>query len=268
MLSAWQQKCYDNLLNVRRKAPLVHNITNFVVMNSSANILLSIGAQPVMAHALSEVEDMVKLSSALVINIGTLDETWVSAMIKAGLAANSLGIPIVFDPVGAGATKFRTDKSLEILDLLRISVLRGNASEISAIAGFDGAMGVDSIHNVDNFIDISRDISNKYSCVVGISGERDLISDSRRVARVANGHSIMTRVTGTGCGLSATTGAFIAANEDPFEAVVSAFSYYSLAGELAYKIAQHPGSFESAFIDALEYINIDDFINANIQVEE
>ncbi|MCK5832317.1 hydroxyethylthiazole kinase [bacterium] len=250
----WIKHVEANLEAVRQKKPLVHNITNFVVMNSSANILLAIGAQPVMAHAINEVEDMVSIANSLVLNIGTLSNELVEAMILAGKKANKLGVPVIFDPVGAGATRLRTEKSMEILREVKLAVIRGNASEINSIAGSDGARGVDSIHDVDKMVDFALDISQRYNCIIGISGKRDLITDGTRIVRVSNGNPIMTRVTGIGCGLTATVGAFIGANEDPLTAAVSAFGYYAIAGDLAFQETPYPGSFLAKFIDALSYI--------------
>ncbi|HHS50919.1 MAG TPA: hydroxyethylthiazole kinase [candidate division Zixibacteria bacterium] len=251
----WNAIVKANLQAVRESAPLVHNITNFVVMNSSANILLAQGAQPVMAHAVNEVEDMIKIASALVINIGTLTDEWVRAMILAGKTANEIGVPVVFDPVGAGATKLRSEKTEEILTEVKPSVIRGNASEINAIAGFEGARGVDSVHDVDGIGEFAKALAKSHDCVVGVSGERDLITDGELTIRVANGVPLMTRVTGVGCGLSATVGAFIGVNENVFDATVSAFGFYALAGDLAFTMAKLPGSFMPAFIDALHYLD-------------
>ncbi len=250
----WKTIIGENLDNVRLKHPLVHNITNFVVMNSSANILLAQGAQPVMAHAHNEVEDMVGIANSLVLNIGTLTDEWVESMILAGKRANELGIPVIFDPVGAGATNLRTRKSEEIMSSIDISVLRGNASEINAIAGAAGARGVDSVHSIDDVMANAPKIAKAHNCIVAISGERDLIADGDRIVRVANGNQIMTLVTGLGCGLSATVAAFIGANDDAFEATVSAFGFYNIAGEVAFEKTRYPGSFEAAFIDALNYL--------------
>jgi len=250
----WKNIVRENLDNVRLKRPLVHNITNFVVMNSSANILLAQGAQPVMAHAYNEVEDMVSIANSLVLNIGTLTDDWVESMILAGKKANELGIPVIFDPVGAGATKLRTEKSEKILSNVGITVLRGNASEINAIAGAAGARGVDSVHTIEDVMANAPKIARAQDCIVAISGERDLITDGDRIVRVANGRPIMTMVTGLGCGLSATVAAFIGANDNIFEATVSAFGFYNIAGEVAFEKTHYPGSFEAAFIDALNYV--------------
>ncbi len=258
MSANWKQELSRNLRNVREKHPLVHNITNFVVMNSSANILLAQGAFPVMAHAPNEVEDMVALANCLVLNIGTLTDEWVRAMILAGKRANKLKIPVVLDPVGAGATPLRTSKSLEIIENVELAAIRGNASEIRALGNTGGkTRGVDAIHGVDEVSDIAKKLAGEHNTIVGVSGKVDLITDGSRVVRVSNGVPMMSVVTGTGCGLSATVGAFIGANEKSIEAVVSAFAFYGLSGEKAAQSSNGPGSFEIAFRDALFLLSPD-----------
>ncbi len=262
----WAKLVEKNLGNVREKHPLVHNITNFVVMNSSANILLAEGAFPVMAHAINEVEDMVAIASALVLNIGTLTDDWIDSMIAAGKAANKKGIPVVLDPVGAGATPLRTRASRKILDAVDIAVIRGNASEINSLVNKAGkTRGVDSIHGVDDVIDGANFLALERKCIVAVSGKRDLIADGKHAVRIGNGVPMMGMVTGTGCGLSATVGAFIAVNDDAFEATVSAFAYFGLAGEIANKSAKGPGSFEIAFRDALYNLSVDDLKKVDIE---
>ncbi len=244
---------------VRAESPLVHNITNFVVMNSSANILLAAGAAPVMAHAPEEVAEMAGIAGALVLNIGTLTVPWVDSMIAAGCAANAKGTPVILDPVGSGATAFRTAACRRILRDVRVSVLRGNASEIASLVGVTASTrGVDAADGITPELEAAaRVFALRESCVVGISGDRDLVTDGRRLFRVANGHPLMTRVTGTGCGLSAVVGAFCAVARDcePVEAVAAAFGFYGLCGETAFRAASAPGSFYSAFLDALHTVS-------------
>jgi hydroxyethylthiazole kinase len=239
---------------VRDISPLVHNITNYVVMNSSANILLAIGASPVMAHCRTEVAEMTGISGALVLNIGTIEESWLEAMLAAGHAANAKGIPVILDPVGSGATTFRTSSVKRILDECRVSVLRGNASEVFSLLG-PGARtkGVDSLLSfTDSHVETTRQMAKDLGCIVAVSGETDCITDGERVFLVKNGHPLMTRVTGIGCGLSAVTAAFCAVSEaDMTASVASAFGFYGICGEIAAKTANKPGSFEVAFIDAL-----------------
>lgn len=248
---------------VRERKPLVHNITNFVVMNSSANVLLAQGASPVMAHSIDEVVDMVALAGALVLNIGTLEQDWVSSMIAAGRAANDRGIPVILDPVGAGATPYRTATAQRLLDEVKVTVLRGNASEVHALlpapsppgqAGRSAeaqTKGVDALHSVEEVKEIAAALARQRSLIVGVSGAIDYITDGQRSFRVANGHPLMPVVTGLGCGLTATVGAFCAVAEEVLEATAAAFAFYGLAGEVAARTASAPGSFQMAFLDAL-----------------
>ncbi|BBO85639.1 hydroxyethylthiazole kinase [Desulfosarcina ovata subsp. sediminis] len=244
----------DLLAEIRKTAPLIHNITNMVVMNATANILLAVGASPVMAHSRHEAEEMASMAGALVINIGTLSDPWVEAMLLAARAANRTGCPVILDPVGAGATAYRSRSVRNLIDDASVSVIRGNASEVLSLvdAGVT-TKGVDSsLALSDAAIDAARGIASHYGCVVAISGERDLITDGDRVLRVANGVPLMTRVTGLGCGLSAVVGAFCAvAGADRLAAVAAAFGFYGLCGELALKVSDRPGSFYVAFLDAL-----------------
>ncbi len=242
------------LEKIRKKSPLVHNITNFVVMNATANILLAIGASPVMAHSRKEVADMAAIAGALVLNIGTLAEKWIEAMLLAGKAANQRGIPVILDPVGAGATGYRTRAVKHILDEVNISVIRGNASEVLSLAVDDvKTKGVDtSLSLSDEIVAASGAIARQHACIVAISGEKDIITNGTRMFRVANGVPLMTRVTGLGCGLSAVAGAFCSvARDDLLAATAAAFGFYGLCGELALAASDRPGSFFVAFLDSL-----------------
>jgi hydroxyethylthiazole kinase len=243
---------------VREKAPLVHNITNYVVMNFTANITLALGAQPVMAHAPEELEEMVGYASALVLNIGTLDRYWVESMILAGNAASKRGIPVILDPVGAGATKLRTETAMKLLDEVAVSVIRGNAGEILALAGQAGAVrGVDSTAKADSAREIAQNLASQRELTVAVTGPVDLITDGSHTFEVRNGHPLMGRVTGTGCGATATIAAFvgIAKNEEHCAATACALARYGLAGEVAASRAQGPGSFVPAFLDALASVD-------------
>lgn len=251
----------DRLESIRQTAPLIHNITNYVVMNSSANSLLALGASPVMAHCRDEVEEMVSFAGALVLNIGTLQADWVDAMVVAARAANAKGIPVVLDPVGAGATKLRTEAVRRIMGESRIAVLRGNASEVFSLRSASiKTKGVDSALDFsDEMVDAAKQLSQAMNCVVAISGPVDCITDGRRVFRVANGHPLMTKVTGMGCGLSAVTGAFCAVDlDDPARATAAAFGVYGLCGDRAVALSDKPGSFAVAFIDQLYALNRED----------
>jgi hydroxyethylthiazole kinase len=242
------------LTKIRSGAPLIHNITNYVVMNSTANILLATGAAPVMAHCLSEVEEMTAMAGALVLNIGTLQEDWVESMIVAARKANTKGIPVILDPVGAGATALRTAAVRKILSQADISVVRGNASEILSLAS-DGIVtkGVDSSVELSGQVAAAaRHLAADNKCIIAISGPQDCVTDGRRIYTIANGHPLMARVTGTGCGLSAVTAAFCAmARDELLQATAAAFGFYGLCGELAAVISDKPGSFFVAFLDSL-----------------
>ena len=248
------KKAAENLRRVRGKKPLVHNITNYVVMNFTANALLACGASPVMAHAAEEVEEMVSLAGALVLNIGTLSPSWIQAMLKAGKRANALRVPVILDPVGAGATRLRTDSARRIIEELSIQVIRGNASEILSLAGEKSGSrtkGVDSVHTVDEVTETAVALARELGTTLAITGAVDLISDGEGVCRVMNGHEMMSHVTGTGCTATVIIGAFLAVNPDPLEAATTGLSYFGLAGEKASDRASGPGSFQVALLDAL-----------------
>lgn len=241
-----------NLETLRAKSPLVHNITNFVVMNFTANALLAVGASPVMAHAMEEVEDMVSIAGALVVNIGTLSPDWVDGMVLAMKKAKSIGVPIILDPVGAGATPYRNNVLKRLLDAASPTIIRGNASEIMALAGLDiQTKGVDSSAAVNDSLEAARQLSNNYGSVVSVSGPTDLIVFKDKIAYVNNGVSLMTGVTGMGCTASTLAGAFAAIQSDPFEAAVSAAATMGVAGQLAWEKTTSPGTFQMEFLNAL-----------------
>jgi hydroxyethylthiazole kinase len=241
----------EDLRRIRAEAPLVHNITNLVVMNSTANTLLAVGASPVMAHAIEEVEEMVGLARALVLNIGTLSAPWVHAMTRAGQRARARGIPVVLDPVGVGATSYRTATASRLLETVAPGIIRGNASEIRALAGEGHATkGVDSTETSDDALRAAQVLSRR-GCVVTVSGAVDAIVDGDTVVRVANGVSLMTRVTGMGCAATALIGAFAAVNPSPSAAAAHAMIVTGVAGELAAERAAGPGTFWVHWLDAL-----------------
>lgn len=249
----------EALGRVRAEAPIVHNITNYVVMNTTANALLALGASPVMAHAPQEMQDMVGIARALVLNIGTLSESWIEAMSLAGRAARSRGIPIVLDPVGAGATAYRTATARRLLSELAPAIVRGNASEIRALASdVGGTRGVDSAHGSEESVDAARALSEAHGCVVSMSGATDVIVSGASVARVRNGAPIMTRVTGMGCTASALTGALAAVGDSPFRAATQTMAILGVAGELAAQRAAGPGSFQVELLDALARLEPDE----------
>jgi hydroxyethylthiazole kinase len=237
---------------IRERKPLVHNITNYVVMNETANAVLALGALPVMAHAREEVEEMVGLAGALVLNIGTLEEAWVAAMVAAGAAANARGVPIVLDPVGAGATRYRTETAKRLLDTLDVAVLRGNAGEVATLVGVEAEVrGVESIGAGGDPAELARQAARTLGVVASVTGAVDHVSDGERSAAVSNGHPLLASITGTGCMSTAITGCFLAATDDAFEAAVDALVAFGVAGEDAAAEATGPGSFHVALYDSL-----------------
>lgn len=245
-------KAAENLQKIRETKPLIHNITNLVVMNYTANVLLAMGASPVMAHAENEVEDMVGFAGALVLNIGTLTDTWVASMVLAGEKATALQKPIVLDPVGAGATPFRTASAKAIIEKTKVSVIRGNASEILSLGDQQSATkGVDSMHSVQDAAETASLLAQELDTTLAITGSIDLVTDGSRVFNIANGHSLMPYVTGTGCSATAVIGAFTAVDGDFVTAAATALAYFGLAGEMAGKVVNGPGSFMIHLLDAL-----------------
>jgi hydroxyethylthiazole kinase len=241
------------LRDLRQRKPLVHQITNYVVMNETANATLALGALPVMAHAGEEVEEMVRLASALVLNIGTLSEHWVEAMLLAGGAANARGIPVVLDPVGVGATEYRTTTARRILDLVDVTVLRGNAGEIATLVGAQAEVrGVESISTSLEPAELAGEAARRLGVIASVTGPVDHVSDGERVLAVANGHELLAAVTGTGCMSSAITGCFLAGKAgEPLEAAAEALAAFGVAAEDAAAGANGPGTFHARLYDAL-----------------
>ena len=251
-MKSLSEKAARNLAEIRKKKPLIHNITNYVVMNYTANALLAMGASPVMAHASNEVEEMVSFAGTLVLNIGTLTNDWISSMIKAGKKASESETPIILDPVGSGATSLRTSAAKRIIQETRVSVIRGNASEILSLRKDDSqTKGVDSIHSVEEAEGSAKILAGELEIVLAVTGPTDLITDGKQVIRVSNGHPLMGYVTGTGCTASATIGAFLSVDKDPVSAAATALAFFGLAGEVAAQNAFAPGSFMIAMLDAL-----------------
>lgn len=243
---------YQDLWRIRQNSPLVHNITNYVVMNSTANALLSLGASPVMAHAREEVAEMTGIASALVINIGTLSPRWILAMSEAAKTAGERGIPIVLDPVGAGATSFRTETANQLIRETPPSIIRGNGSEIMALSqAGTTTRGVDSTSGSDRALESATSLSRATGAVVCITGKTDYIVDKDTVTAVKNGHDLMPKVTGLGCTASALCGAFAAVNPDAGRAATHALAVMGIAGEMAAEDARGPGTLQLHFLDAL-----------------
>ena len=245
------------LHQMRATAPLIHNITNYVAMNIMANVLLSAGASPAMVHAREEVEEFAGLSQALTINIGTLDAAWAEAMEMAARSITAAGRPWVLDPVGVGATRFRQEVCARLLTLSP-SVIRGNASEILALGGLGGqGRGVDAADPVTAAEAAARDLAQRTGAVVAVSGPVDFVTDGTSAYRISNGHALMPRVTALGCSLNGVIAAFLV-GQDRLGATVSALAYFGLAGERAAQGAAGPGSFQTAFLDALHALTPDD----------
>ncbi|MFU1794320.1 hydroxyethylthiazole kinase [Paenibacillus azoreducens] len=241
---------------IKRRRPLVHNITNVVVTNFTANGLLAVGASPVMAYAREEVADMAKMAGALVLNLGTLSAELVEAAILAGRSANQHGVPVLLDPVGAGATPFRTKAALEILNNVRVSLVRGNAAEVANLIGEAAAIkGVDAdgMEEAEAPTDLAARAAHRIGSVVAISGREDVITDGETGYVIHGGHPMLTRVTGTGCLLTSVMGAFAAVESDILKAGAAGLAFYGAAAVRAYAAAgkRGPGSFQAAFLDAL-----------------
>jgi len=244
---------------VRLKSPLVHNITNYVVMNNTANGLLSIGASPVMAHSVDEVAEMAGIASSLVINIGTLDAEWVKAMLIAGKTASERKIPIVFDPVGAGATSYRTTTCWQIIKECKPSIIRGNASEIMALSNANmKTKGVDSTDSSDSALESAKALAAETGAVVVISGQTDYITNGQDILKVFNGNPLMARVTGMGCTATAVVAAFAAVNPDMMTAGAHGMAIMGIAGEIAARKASGNGSMQVYFLD--ELYNLDESV--------
>ena len=248
------------LEKLKEKRPLVHNITNYVVMNFTANTLLAMGASPVMAHAVDEVEEMVSFANALVINIGTLSKQWIESMLKAGKRANEIGLPVILDPVGSGATSFRTNTFRNLAKELKLSVVRGNASEILSIrSDYVRTKGVETSHGAEEALETARAAAREIDSVAAITGPVDLVTDGARVIRCYNGHPLLGSVTGTGCAATAAIAAFNSITNDSLEAASAGLAFFGLAGEVAGAKANSPGSFMVALLDALHEITPEEF---------
>ncbi len=239
---------------VRAQRPLVHQITNHVVMNDSANLTLHLGALPVMAHAADEVAEMAAHAGALVLNIGTLSPPWIEGMLIAGRSAGDHGVPVILDPVGAGATTYRTETARRILDSVAVRLVRGNAGEIAALIGQSGQVrGVESVGEVGDPATLARLAATQLGTVVAMTGKRDVITDGERTVEVDNGHEYLTQLTGTGCMSTLACAAFAAVDADAVQAAASALTAYGVAAELGAETAgvHGPASFKIAFFDAV-----------------
>ena len=249
--------------NVRKKSPLIHNITNYVTVNDCANIVIACGASPIMADDKDEVAEITTICAGLNINIGTLNSRTIDSMLIAGKKANELGHPVVLDPVGAGASRLRTNTAVKILGEVKLAVIRGNISEIKTLAfGGGTTKGVDADvadkvteDNLDEVVAFAKSFSAKTGAVIAITGAIDIVADDQKAYCIRNGHPMMSAITGTGCQLSAMTAAFVTANtEYPLEAAAASVAAMGLAGEIAYKrVSERDGnsSYRNYIIDAI-----------------
>ncbi len=232
--------------------PLVHHITNYVTVNDCANVCICAHGSPVMTDEAKDIPEMVKISSAVVLNIGTLNDRTVESMIIAGKTANNLGIPVILDPVGVGATKYRTDVATEIIEKCKPSVIKGNGGEIGVLSGLGGEVkGVDSQSTSCDIGKAVKELSLKHGCIVAASGPTDYVSDGINIYELSNGCEYQGYVSGTGCMLSSVIGCYAGACKASAESVISAISVFNIAAELASKNSSGPGSFKTAFLDSL-----------------
>lgn len=251
-MSNLPEAVFQVLEKVRATTPLVHHITNMVVMNDTANITLHIGASPVMAHAKEEVAEMVGLAQALVLNIGTLTPQLVDAMVIAGRKANELSVPVIFDPVGVGATSLRTQSAKRILDEVEVAVIRGNSAELSILAGHDAVVrGVDAVGTAAPASDVAQAVAVKFGAIAAVTGQRDYVSDGSTVIEISNGHPLMAALTGTGCMATSVVAGFVAVEENHLLATAAALTCYGVAGEIAAEKSAGPGSFKTALFDVM-----------------
>lgn len=263
------ESLYRDVGLIRQTHPLIHNITNLVVMPTTANFLLALGAAPIMAHAQEELVEIIQLAHALVINIGTLDETWLAAIKQAQHAALKRNIPIVFDPVGAGASRYRTQASLSIIQS-GVDVIRGNASEIMAL--LDDSIttkGVDSTQISSHALLSAQTLAEQHRCIVAVSGQIDFIVSATQTTALNYGTPLLTKVVGMGCALTAMIASFLAINPQRFEACVHAMAWMGLVSEYAEKKSAGPGSFYSQLLDSLYSVQKNDlqaFLKSSIPI--
>lgn len=251
----WAEQAAEVLACLREQRPLIHHITNFVVMNDTANVTLHIGALPVMAHAVEEVAEMVQAAGALVLNPGTLTPAWVESMVVAGRQANALGIPVVLDPVGAGATRLRTESARRLLTEVHVAVVRGNLGEISTLAGLGGEVkGVESLAGGADALAVARALSREHGVTVAITGALDVIASEAGALGVENGHPWLTSITGSGCMATTMVAAFAAVEPNFLLAAAAGLACFGIAAEEAASHARGPGSFKVALMDALYHL--------------
>lgn len=254
------KKCLEN---VRKNVPLVHNITNYVTVNDVANILLACGGSPIMSDEPEDVEDITSICGGLNINIGTLHKSSIEGMMRAGKRANELGHPVLLDPVGAGASKLRTDTALHIMEEIKLTVIRGNISEVKTLVSGSGTTkGVDADvadavteDTLDDAVAFVKAFAKASGCIIAVTGAIDLVSDGDRCYVIRNGRPEMGKITGTGCQLSGMMTAYVTANpECPLEAAAAAVCVMGLAGEIGWSRMQEGdgnSTYRNRIIDAV-----------------
>ena len=251
---------------LQNKHALIHHITNYVTVNDCANVVLAIGASPIMADEISEVEEMVGICNALVLNIGTANERTIASMLKAGKAANAKGIPVVLDPVGVGATPFRRQSVAKLMDAISFSVIRGNMAEIKTIAGLEAkSSGVDSLEEESDGAKIALTLAKKLGCVIAITGKIDIVSDGDSTYALENGDVALTNVTGTGCMSTSLIGSFLGASNNALTSAIAGILTMSIAGEIASK-SQGMGTFRTSLIDAISLMDAKS-INSSAKID-
>ncbi|MGQ9472537.1 MAG: hydroxyethylthiazole kinase [Candidatus Caldatribacteriaceae bacterium] len=262
-----KEKCVEVLQRIRKIRPLIHHITNLVVTNDNANTMLAVGALPVMAYAQEEVEEMVSISQALVLNIGTLTKEVVRSAILAGKKANSLGIPVILDPVGVGATTFRTQSAQRILREVQVTVVRGNLAEVAGLMGKEARIkGVESVTEMQDVFSFAKEAAETLGVTVAVTGKIDFVSDGRRVIEISNGDFLLTKVTGTGCMATSLCGACAAVEKDALLAVTTALGFLGVCAEVAAMQSRGPGSFHYALFDVMYALSEKEFTQ-RLQVE-
>lgn len=251
---------------IKERKPLVHHITNFVTINDCANITLAIGGSPIMAYDESEVEEVVAMSSSLVLNIGTLSKDSVNSMILAGKKANELKVPVILDPVGVGATTLRSQAVNHILDNVKVSVLKGNMSEIKFLSGLEvSTRGVDSIASDEGCTEVAEKLASKLGCIVAITGKKDILSDGNKTFYINNGHEILSKVTGTGCMTSSLIASYCGVTSDYLIGAIGGVVSMGIAGEIAFKslkCSEGLGSFKVNLFDTIYNMTSDTIMKA------
>ncbi|MDX1808559.1 MAG: hydroxyethylthiazole kinase [Sulfurospirillaceae bacterium] len=252
-----------SLENVKKEKPLVHHITNYVTVNDCANVVLAIGASPVMADEAKEVAQMVSFCGALVLNIGTGNERTLESMVIAGKAANAKNIPVILDPVGIGATPFRFQSVEKLMQNVKFSVIRGNMAEIKTVAGLEAkSAGVDSLEDEDESPKVAQKLAKTLGCVVAITGKVDSVSDGKNTYLLSNGHSNLAKVTGTGCMTSSLIGSFLGAKNSALVSAISGIWSMSIAGEIAVSKLDDinkMGSFKVSLMDEIGMMSVETF---------